>query len=200
MSLTHAILGVLEARPMTGYELVRFFDDSMAWVWSAPQSQIYPRLREMENRGLISGHKEVRGSKLERTVYSITGEGMEELKDWVASEAASQSQRDPVLLRAVFFDMVEPALAIEVLERFIAEQRKLVARWSEHRDRLLSKDTPLLRERLRRRAPEEHDQVAALKAHVFEGKIAVAEARLAWARAGIELLGQCAVRGNSRVA
>ena len=53
MSLQHAILGVLEARPMTGYELVQFFDSSMAWVWSAPQSQIYPRLRAMERDGLI---------------------------------------------------------------------------------------------------------------------------------------------------
>src|SRR5437667_5199276 len=86
MSLQHAMLGVLEARPMTGYELVQFFDQSMNWVWSAPQSQIYPRLREMEERGLIEGRKEIRGEKLERTVYSLTEEGLEELVRWVADE------------------------------------------------------------------------------------------------------------------
>jgi DNA-binding PadR family transcriptional regulator len=188
MSLTHAILGVLEARPMTGYELVQFFDQSMNWVWSAPQSQIYPRLRDMEERGLIDGKKEIRGEKLERTVYSLTDDGFEELVGWVADGPDPTPQRDGLFLQAVFFDMVDAEKAAAVLQRFIDEQEELIDQWSEHRDRLAAKDTPLIRERLRRRPKKEHDRVAALKAHVFEGKIAVAEARVAWAKRGIKLL------------
>ena len=34
MSLRHALLGVLAARPMSGYDLSQFFDSSTGWVWT----------------------------------------------------------------------------------------------------------------------------------------------------------------------
>jgi DNA-binding PadR family transcriptional regulator len=196
MSLPHAVLGVLEARPMSGYELVQFFDSSMEWVWSAPQSQIYPRLHKMQAEGMIEGTKEVKGRRLERTVYSITPRGLEELRAWVVRDERQTRQRDPTFLRASFFDLVEPEQAVAVLEKEIAEQEALVAQWSEHRDRLLAMETPLIRERLRHRPPAQHELVAQLKAHVFDGKIAAAAARIEWARRGIALLHEgAAVRG-----
>jgi hypothetical protein len=110
------------------------------------------------------------------------------LVQWVAAEPDSPPQRDGLFLQAVFFDMVDAEKAVAVLERFIDEQRELIEQWGEHRDRLAAKETPLLRERLRQRPPDQHDRVAALKAHVFDGKIAVAETRVAWAKRGIALL------------
>ena len=44
MSLEHAILGFLTYRPMSGYDLKKFFDESVRHFWSAPQSQIYRTL------------------------------------------------------------------------------------------------------------------------------------------------------------
>ena len=52
MSLRHALLGVLKDRPLTGYDLVRYFQGTLGFLWSAPQSQIYPELRRMEAAGL----------------------------------------------------------------------------------------------------------------------------------------------------
>ncbi|MET8996020.1 hypothetical protein [Amycolatopsis sp. NPDC004169] len=57
-----------------------------------------------------------------------------------------------------------------------------------HRDRLLNKEADLLRERLTRRDPADHDRIARLKAHVFEGVAAVARTRAEWAREGQRLL------------
>jgi DNA-binding PadR family transcriptional regulator len=190
MSLTCGILGVLEAHPMSGYELVRFFDDSMDWVWSAPQSQIYPRLREMEQLGLVSGIDEVRGERLRRRVYSITDAGLATLRAWIVSPPDAPTNRDDLLLRAVFFDMVDPGDAKRVLMNVIAEQETLVTSWIEHRDKLLAKATPLILERLKRRPAQDGDRIAALKAHVFDGKIALALTRIEWARRGIGLLEQ----------
>ena len=47
MSLRHALLALLDATPMTGYTLAKHFDQSAAFVWHAPHSQIYPELRRM---------------------------------------------------------------------------------------------------------------------------------------------------------
>jgi DNA-binding PadR family transcriptional regulator len=126
-------------------------------------------------------------------VYSITDDGLAELRRWVVSDEESPPPRDPLLLRAVFFDMVDAEHAIAILEKSIEEQGNLIERWTEHRDLLAAKATPLLRERLRRRPAADHDRVAQLKAHVFDGKIAVAQARVQWAREGIEIL-----RGKTR--
>jgi len=64
MSLKHALLGVLAARPMSGYELSQFFDSSTGWVWTAPHSQIYPLLVKMHSAGLIENTKKLRGTKM----------------------------------------------------------------------------------------------------------------------------------------
>jgi DNA-binding PadR family transcriptional regulator len=188
VTLRYALLGVLEARPMTGYELAQFFDESTSWVWSAPHSNIYPQLRKMEEEGLLSSRTEIRGERLERTVYSISKKGVEELRRWVTSDPGAVNQRDPLFLRAVFFDMTDPGEAEDMLEQFIERENDLVKQWQEHRDALLRKDTPLIRERLQRRPRGEHDRIAALKANVFQGMVDQAKARVRWARRTLELL------------
>jgi DNA-binding PadR family transcriptional regulator len=188
MSLQHALLGVLEARPMSGYDLVRFFDGSTGWIWTAPQSQIYPTLRRMERSGLISGDDEPRGPKLTRTVYTVTGKGLAELTAWLGTSHATASPRDPFLVQALHFDMIDAEQAHAVLQQFIDEQQKASQEAETHRDRLLNKDTALIKERLSRRDPAEHDQIARLKAHVFDGIAAVARTRVEWAREGQRLL------------
>ncbi|MFF2520932.1 PadR family transcriptional regulator [Streptomyces liangshanensis] len=188
MSLQHALLGVLEARPMSGYDLVQFFDGSSGWVWEAPQSQIYPTLRRMEQAGLIAGDDEQRGPRLTRTVYSVTDAGLDHLRTWLETPGKPPPTRDPVLLQALHFDMADPERARAVLEQFIVEQDKAAEEAEAHRDRLLLKETPLLRERLSRRDPGEHERIARLKAHVFDGLAAVARTRAQWARDGQRLL------------
>src|SRR5712691_1371822 len=79
LSLTHALLGVLTARPMSGYDLLRFVDGSVGSVWSASHSQIYPELRRMDERGLLTADVEIRGTKLQKRVYSVTDAGLDEL-------------------------------------------------------------------------------------------------------------------------
>ncbi|MBB5895884.1 PadR family transcriptional regulator [Kutzneria kofuensis] len=190
MSLQHALLGVLEARPMSGYDLVRFFDGSTGWIWAAPQSQIYPMLRRMEQAGLIAGDEEARGPRLTRTVYSVTEKGHRELTSWLGVAHDAAPPRDPFMVQALNFDMIPAGEAVEVLEAFIAEQEKAAAEAEAHRDRLLRKETALLKERLSRRDPEDHDRIARLKAHVFDGIAAVARTRVEWARKGQRLLGE----------
>jgi DNA-binding PadR family transcriptional regulator len=188
MSLRHALLGVLAARPMSGYELSQFFDSSTGWVWTAPHSQIYPLLAKMQNDGVIESENQIRGTKLTRKVYSITPEGLDELVAWVGTPHPSPGSRDPLLTQALLFDMIAPDRAAAVLETVIAEQEAVARESREHSKRLLAKETPLLQERLRNRPPDEHERIARLKAHVFEGQAQLAETRAAWARAELDLL------------
>lgn len=188
MSLPHAILGVLEARPMTGYELTRFFQSTARWVWTAPQSQIYPLLRKLQDEGWIAGEDQVRGEKLQRTSYSLTVAGLSELRRWLGESYSEPSVRDALLLKSLFFEMTEPEIARKVLEGHITELEDRIAQWSVHRARLLAHDTPLLRERLAHRPPADHERVARLKAHVFDFLINTAQLRIMWCQETMAIL------------
>lgn len=188
MSLQHAVLGVLEARAMSGYELTRFFEASARWVWSAPQSQIYPLLRKLEADGLIVGEEQVRGERLKRTSYSLTALGHASLVDWLGETHDEPNARDPLLLKVLYFDMADPDAAERVLLAHIGELEANIEQWSVHRARLLARDTPLLRERLRSRPEADHQRIATLKAHVFGYLIDSAQLRIDWARRAIEIV------------
>ncbi|MGP9746702.1 PadR family transcriptional regulator [Brachybacterium sp. AOP29-B2-41] len=189
MSLPHAILGVLEARPMSGYELTRFFDSTARWVWTAPQSQIYPLLRKLEADGWIVGEEQVRGERLRRTSYSLTSAGLDELGRWLTETYAEPNVRDGLLLKALFFDLADAEGASSVLAEHVLELEERVSQWSAHRVALVARDTPLLRERLDHRPESEHERIALLKAHVFEYLIDQAELRIRWCRDTMTMLG-----------
>ncbi|SFN60284.1 PadR family transcriptional regulator [Mycetocola miduiensis] len=188
MSLQYAVLGVLEARPMSGYELTQFFESTARWVWTAPQSQIYPLLTRMASDGLITGEEQVRGSKLKRTSYSITDSGVLELRHWLAEPHAEPNVRDAFLLQTLFLDMIPPAEAESVLRAHITQIEERREQWAAHRARLAAADTPLIRERLQRRDPAEHARIVNLKTHVFDYLIDSATHRIAWAEEAISIL------------
>ena len=173
---------------MTGYELTQFFESAAKWVWTAPQSQIYPLLRQMEKNGLIAGEVQLRGEKLKRTSYSLTDEGLAELRRWIAEPQVEPPTRDALLLQVLFSDLVEPEVCERVLRNHIAEQRAKIRLWREHEERLRAGDTPLLRERLAHRDPRDHRRIGALKAHVFTELVRAAEQRVTWAEEAIEIL------------
>lgn len=189
MSLRMALLGVLQIRPSSGYELSRFLHSSAGWVWSAPQSQIYPLLRRMEEDGVVKAELQVRGERLERRVYELTYQGQHELRQWVAAFHPSPAVHDPMALQALFLDLVAPADAVRVLAAYAAEQQERAAQCERRRDQLLEHSTPLLRERLRNAPREEHDRIAKAKAQVFDGQARLAKARAAWALEAIRLRG-----------
>src|SRR5271156_1253910 len=101
MSLRHALLGLLTAQPMTGYDLAKVFDRSVEFVWHAPHSQIYPELRRMEADGLIAAESLFRGRRPKR-VYAITADGRRELEQWVAEPSVPERVRDPQRLKTTY--------------------------------------------------------------------------------------------------
>jgi DNA-binding PadR family transcriptional regulator len=109
MALRYAILGSLTTRPGSGYDLARQFDTGLGWLWSAAHSQIYPELRRLEEAGLVESTQTTVGEKLEKTVYSITPDGLEELRRWTADEPKYRPNRDPERLQFIFSDLADTA-------------------------------------------------------------------------------------------
>ena len=75
MSLEHAILGFLNSRPMTGYELKKIFDTSVRHFWPADQSQIYRTLSRLSERGWAEMEIIKQSERPDRKVYRLTPRG-----------------------------------------------------------------------------------------------------------------------------
>ncbi len=122
MSLRHALLGLLAERPMSGYDLAELFSTSIANVWSAKHSQIYPELGRLESSGLIEVVEEgPRGRK----AYATTAAGRDEVRAWLLGTEPDRTVRNEPLLRAFLLWLLDPADAAALLR---AEEEAHAAR------------------------------------------------------------------------
>ena len=49
--LKYAILGLLNQKSMTGYDITKEFEEKLCEFWSAKHSQIYPELKTLNEKG-----------------------------------------------------------------------------------------------------------------------------------------------------
>jgi DNA-binding PadR family transcriptional regulator len=188
MSLRHALMALLDATPMTGYTLAKRFDQSAAFVWHAPHSQIYPELRRLEESGLIMGREEARGAHGTKRRYELTEAGRAELRRWVTELAPLPPERDSAYLKATYFEFGSYANARRQFQAHLAHHEQQQRQWEAHVVQLENRDTDLLRLRLAGWPEAAHDAIVAYKTHVYRGLITRARHEVEWAKAGLDLV------------
>jgi DNA-binding PadR family transcriptional regulator len=114
MSLRHGIIGLLAARPMSGYEITREFDLTLSHVWSARHSQIYPELSRLAGEGLI---EQVDSGPRGRKRYAATEAGRAEVLRWLREDDPGRELRVEACLQGFFYWMLEPAEAVALIRR-----------------------------------------------------------------------------------
>jgi DNA-binding PadR family transcriptional regulator len=187
VSLRHALLGVIKDQPLTGYDLVRHFQGTVGFLWSAPQSQIYPELRRMEAEGLVRAEIAPRGLRAQKRIYSVTDAGMAELRRWATDFMPLPAQRDPVHLKAAFFDLAPIESVREQLRAHIAQFQWRLEQWQARADAIRERRAELVEVWLARQPVEDHDSIIQLKIHALEGLIIRARGEITWARQGLAL-------------
>lgn len=84
-TLTVALLSLLAAGPLHGYELKKRVAMALGRFMPVSEGSVYPLLRELESAGLVAGHAEhAAGSKRDRVVYAVTAAGLQELRQRLA--------------------------------------------------------------------------------------------------------------------
>ncbi|MEV0415835.1 PadR family transcriptional regulator [Streptomyces sp. NPDC050448] len=105
MSLRHALLGLLSEHPASGYDLLKRFETSLANVWPTTQSQMYAELCKLAEAELISVSAQgPRGRK----EYTLTDEGLTELRHWLTEIKPQRNTRNEILLRVFFLNVITP--------------------------------------------------------------------------------------------
>ncbi|NWG15303.1 MAG: PadR family transcriptional regulator [Chloroflexi bacterium] len=128
MSLPHAILGFLQAMPMTGYDLkTQAFDRTVAHFWSAAQQQIYRELDKMDGFGWVRCEVELQTDRPPRKVYHITDAGKAELASWLRQPQPLMQHREAFLIQLFFAAQLTNAEIIELLNDQLAGHRARLA-------------------------------------------------------------------------
>jgi len=118
VSLRYALVHLLSGEPLSGYDLAGRFRLSMANVWPAQHSQIYPELARLLADGWITQTGEgPRGRK----VYKATPEGVDALRSWLRETQPDYSVRFEALLRVFCLWAVPTEEALALLARDRAE-------------------------------------------------------------------------------
>ena len=116
-----ALLGMLTIQPMSGYDIRKTIEASIAHFWSESYGQIYPMLKDMAHEGLVRCRAD-RKAPRNRQVYAITSAGREVLRGWLGEKPSRQPVRNELLLK-LFFGRNTPAeVSRKQLEGYRREQ------------------------------------------------------------------------------
>lgn len=167
MSIKFAILGFLSWMPLTGYELKKLFADSELFHWSGNNNQIYTTLVQLHNENLVTKEVQHAESGPSSKRYTITDEGMAELKQWVLSQPELPQIRNSFLTQLAWADL----LSSEELDRLLAQYEEEVY------VKLL-----MLREQSQRKLvlPERTVREAALWQAIKGNQLSFYETELSW--------------------
>jgi DNA-binding PadR family transcriptional regulator len=122
-TLGYALLGLIQQKPRSGYDLRKTFTETPMGSFSNSPGAIYPALARLEKRGSIASEVKDSAGLRRRRVYRITAAGERELKDWLSQPITRDEiirGMGEVMLRFAF---MEQALGGEASITFLGKLR-----------------------------------------------------------------------------
>lgn len=127
MSLKHALLGFLEIRPMTGYDLKKLFDTTANNYWTATHSQIYRTLTQIEKEGYANVEVVYQDNLPNKKVLHITEKGKRELRNWLTTDMEIPPCRHKLLVQLSFGDKLTNEELCGLVEKYAEKLRTKLA-------------------------------------------------------------------------
>jgi len=119
-TLRYIILGLLGAHPMSGYDIKRAFDRSIATYWNAGHSQIYTTLKALDHQGLVTSELIYQEGRPNRRVYQLTPGGRDALDTWLAEPIPPRFTKDEFLTKLFFCGQTSDQVALQHLETHLS--------------------------------------------------------------------------------
>lgn len=129
MSLEYAILGFLNDRPLSGYDLKKIFDTSVRHFWAADQSQIYRTLTRLTERGWVEMEVVEQNDRPDRKEYSITGAGKDALRQWLLAPVRPHTPHSAELIQVFFAGQLSDEEILAMFERAAEEVRAVLQQY-----------------------------------------------------------------------
>lgn len=129
-NLEHALLGLLQQHPQSGYDLRKIFATTAMGNYSSSPGAIYPALRRLEERGLIAGRVDDTVALRPKKIFRLTRTGRAALQRWLLQPIGRDDvmrKQDELLLRFAFYSCLDRAAS----RRFLSELAQGVEEYLE---------------------------------------------------------------------
>jgi PadR family transcriptional regulator AphA len=100
---SYAVLGLLNVRPWTTYELAKQVSRSLQWFWPRAERKLYEEPKHLVDTGLATATEERTGRR-PRTVYAITAAGRRALRRWLGEPSSPPTMEFEAMVRVFFAD------------------------------------------------------------------------------------------------
>jgi PadR family transcriptional regulator AphA len=123
LSIHYAILGLLNVKPMTGYDLKKIMQDSLYMYWSGNNNQIYKALLQLYRNDFLTSKTQHQDGAPSRKICYITDKGRTALQEWICSAQPKLPEfRKPFLIQIAYAGQLE---SIQIEELLLKYQNEL---------------------------------------------------------------------------
>ncbi len=130
MSLRFFVLGLLNQRPMSGYDIKQSLR-SLNWLIGSPSpGSLYPALRGLLSDGLVTVDVNVRQDRPPRKEYQVTQAGSRALQEWISQPSVPGTLKT-FAMRLILASNLTPA----DLQAHLDQRRSEVARYHKALER-----------------------------------------------------------------
>jgi DNA-binding PadR family transcriptional regulator len=169
----HILIGLLCLSPASGYDLKRMFAATPLGIYQPSSGSLYPALRRLEHRGLITAADERGNSARPRRVYAPTEDGRATHHAWLRLPVEASTVSRDLGLHMMRFVMMEQAFSREQVLAFLDQLNHALAAFTAALERQAAATADL---------PGRHSGLA------LEHGLAVHRASLRWTRHAIATL------------
>jgi DNA-binding PadR family transcriptional regulator len=121
MDLRSAILGLLNWKPSSGYDLKRIISDSDIFYWSGNNNQIYKSLIELQQEGLVTCQVQLQENLPTKKVYSITDQGLSALHQSLLEDPEIPELHKSFLIQLACAEILSDEEILALLDKYADE-------------------------------------------------------------------------------
>ncbi|MDX3453853.1 PadR family transcriptional regulator [Streptomyces sp. ME02-8801-2C] len=133
MSIGHTLLGLLEAGPCHGYDLKRAFDEKFGHDRPLHYGQVYSTMSRLLKNGLVEVDGIEANGGPERKRYAITGAGVTDVEQWLATPEKPEDHLQSTLYTKVVLALLTRRDAAEVLDTQRSEHLRSMRIFTERK-------------------------------------------------------------------
>ncbi len=123
MLIQHAILGLLNNRPLTGYDMKKIMQDTPFLHWSGNNNQIYKALTQLKEDGCVQSETVHKEDSPTKKLYSITTEGQSLLREFSLQAPEAPEIKKCFLVQLAFCGGLSKLELQALFERYEQEVR-----------------------------------------------------------------------------
>jgi PadR family transcriptional regulator, regulatory protein AphA len=109
------ILGVLEPKALSGYDIKQIIDGTISHFWAESFGQIYPVLKKLTAEKLIQA-KSISEKGRKKILYTLTAKGGKRLAAWLEIPPVEGPRREELILKLFFGSKTRIPVLIRHLE------------------------------------------------------------------------------------